>query len=53
MDTHCWRAKKVTAAVHAELAGNTTLRGAGVFPLTDQSNRLFDAEVMAQLNRYF
>ena len=43
----------VTAAVHAEIANNLTLRVGGAFPLTDEFDRLFDAEVLVQLSRYF
>jgi hypothetical protein len=42
-----------TVGVHTEIARHTTLRVAGVFPLTDATDRLFDAEVLIQLNRYF
>jgi len=42
-----------TIGLHVELARNTTLRLGGVLPLTDGDNRFFDAEVMAQVNRYF
>jgi hypothetical protein len=43
----------LTAGLHVELMGNTTLRVGGVFPLTEETNRLFDAEVQVQVNRYF
>jgi len=43
----------LTVGVHAELAAKTTLHVGGAFPLTDRMNRLFDAEVQVQLNRYF
>ena len=42
-----------TVGIHTEIARHTTLRVGGVFPLTDGTDRLFDAEVQIQLNRYF
>ena len=43
----------VTVGLHSEWFGNTTLRVAGVFPLQDNLERPFDAEVVVSLNRYY
>jgi hypothetical protein len=43
----------VTAGVHVEIARHTTLRVGGAFPLTEGTDRLFDAEMLVQLNRFF
>ncbi len=43
----------LTLGLHMEMARKTTLRVGGAFPLRDRPNRLFDAEVIVQLNRYF
>ena len=43
----------VTLGIHTELARHTTLRIGGVLPLNDGDNRLFDTELLFQLNRYF
>lgn len=43
----------LTAGLHAELWRQTTVRVAGVFPLQEASQRLFDAEVHISINRYF
>jgi hypothetical protein len=43
----------VTAAVHAELKRDTSLRIGGVFPLDTGDNRFFDAEVAVQLIRRY
>jgi hypothetical protein len=43
----------VTAAVHTELARFTSLRIGGVFPLTDDDDRFFDAEATVQLIRRY
>jgi len=42
----------VTVGVHSELFGDTTLRVAGVFPLQDNVERPFDAELVVSLNLY-
>ena len=42
----------VTAGLHTEL-GQTTVRVAGVFPLNEDSDRFFDAEVQVSINRQF
>ncbi len=42
----------VTAGFHAAI-GRTTFRVAGVFPVEDVSDRLFDAEIQFSVNRYF
>jgi len=41
----------LTVGVHAELAGHTIVRAAGVIPLRDGDNRLFNSEVQVQLER--
>lgn len=43
----------VTAAVHFEIAGNASLRVGGVFPITIDNDRFFDAEISAQFVRRF
>ncbi len=43
----------VTAAIHAQLNRNTSLRVGGVFPVGGSNNRFFDAEVAAQLIRWY
>jgi hypothetical protein len=43
----------LTAAIHFEIAGNTNLRVGGVFPITTDNDRFFDAEIAAQLIRRF
>ena len=43
----------MTVGLHAELFNNTTLRVSGVFPLQDNAERPFDAEVNVSLNRYY
>jgi hypothetical protein len=43
----------VTVGIHTEISRHTTLRFGGVFPISDKTDRLFDAEVAVQLNRYF
>lgn len=43
----------LTAAVHIEIARDTSLRAGGVFPITFGDNRFFDAEISAQLIRRF
>jgi hypothetical protein len=42
----------VTAGLHAAI-GRTTVRAAGVFPVENEADRLFDAEFQFSLNRYF
>lgn len=42
----------VSVGLHSELFGDTTLRVAGVFPLQDNLERPFDAEVVVSLNLY-
>jgi hypothetical protein len=42
----------VTAGVHAVI-GRTTVRVGGVFPVADEADRLFDAELQVSVNRYF
>ena len=42
----------VTVGLHSEWFGNTTLRVAGVFPLHNNIERPFDAEVVVSLNLY-
>lgn len=41
-----------TIGLHAEV-GQTTVRVGGVFPVNTDEERLFDAEVQVQVNRYF
>jgi len=43
----------LTIGLHAELAGQTTLRVGAAFPIGEEDNRGFDSEVLIQLNRYF
>jgi len=43
----------ITAGVHTELFNNTTLRVSGVFPLQNNAERPFDAEVAVSVNRYY
>jgi hypothetical protein len=43
----------VTVGLHGELGGRTTLRVGGVFPLQDDPERPFDAEIHVMLNRYY
>jgi hypothetical protein len=43
----------VTAGLHAALGEKTTLRVAGVLPINDAPDRVFNAEVQVSLNRYF
>lgn len=43
----------LTAALHFEMANDTSLRVGGVVPITSGSDRFFDAEVAAQLIRRF
>lgn len=42
----------LTVGLHAEL-GKTTVRVGGVFPLSDDPDRLYDAEVQVSLNRRY
>ncbi len=42
-----------TTGVHVELANDTNLRVAGVFPLTSAPSRYFDAELSVQLSRKY
>lgn len=42
----------LTAGLHAEI-GMTTVRVAGVFPLRDAEDRLFDSELQVSVNRRF
>lgn len=42
-----------TAGLQIELGNTTSLRTAGVFPLTEAPNRFFDSEFQVQLNRRF
>ncbi len=41
-----------TVGLHAEV-GQTTIRVGGVFPVKTNDERLFDAELQVQVNRYF
>jgi len=43
----------LTAALHFELAGDTSFRVGGVVPISSGSDRFFDAEVAAQLIRRY
>jgi hypothetical protein len=44
---------QLTTAIHVELGRSTSLRVGGVFPLRDDYDKLFDAELAVQLNRRF
>ena len=43
----------MTVGLHGELARNTLVRVAGVFPLSSGDNRCFDGELQVQLERRF
>ena len=43
----------LTAGLHAQLGGRTTVRVAGVFPFQGRMERPFDAELQVSLNRRF
>ena len=43
----------MTVGLHAELFNNTTMRVSGVFPLQDEPEKPFDAEIHVMLNRYY
>jgi hypothetical protein len=43
----------LTTGVHCQLGQRTALRAAGVFPLTNDANRLFDAEFQFAVDRRF
>jgi len=43
----------LTVGLHAEVAGRTTVRAAGVFPLESRPERFFDAEFQLSINRRF
>ena len=43
----------LTVGLHTVLHENTTVRVGGVFPLNNEPDRAFDAEVQVSLNRYY
>jgi hypothetical protein len=43
----------LTAGLHAELGSCSSLRVAGVFPVRDEPDRFFDAEIQVSFNRRF
>jgi len=44
---------QVTVGMHAEVANRTTVRLGGVFPLENDADKPFDAEVQVSINRRF
>jgi hypothetical protein len=43
----------LTVGLHLDVTEMTRCRVAGAFPLTDKNNRVFDSEVLVQLERRF
>jgi hypothetical protein len=43
----------VTTGLHFELFGNSTLRLAGAFPLTQRDDRFFDGELLLQFGQRY